>query len=49
MRHQELHNTEAFEIVDLAELWPDRAAELGIQAEVKVRPPRQTCLLLRAA
>lgn len=35
MRHQEVHNTEAFDIVDLAARWPDRAAELGIRAEVK--------------
>jgi hypothetical protein len=35
MRHQEVHNTEAFDVVDLATRWPDRAAELGIPAEVK--------------
>ena len=28
MRHQELHNVETFDIVDLAEIWPERAAEL---------------------
>ena len=28
MRHQELHSVEAFDIVDLAEVWPERAAEL---------------------
>ena len=28
MRHQELHNTEAYDVVELAELWPERAAEL---------------------
>ena len=28
MRHQELHNTEAYDVVELAEIWPERAAEL---------------------
>jgi hypothetical protein len=33
MRHQELHNNEAFDIVDLAQVWPERAAELESNAE----------------
>jgi hypothetical protein len=35
MRHQKLHDTEAFDIVDLAEVWPDRAAELQGKLERK--------------
>lgn len=35
MRHQELHNSEAFDIVDLAEVWPERAAEIEGKAPVK--------------
>lgn len=38
MRHQELHNTEAFDVVDLAERWPDRASELEGNAGVKGTP-----------
>jgi hypothetical protein len=33
MRHQELHNSGAFDIVDLAEVWPASAAELEGTAE----------------
>ena len=33
MRHQELHNLEAFDIVDLAEVWPERAAEIEAHSE----------------
>lgn len=35
MRHQELHNSEAFDIVDLAEVWPERAAEIEGKVPVK--------------
>lgn len=38
MRHQELHNSEAFDIVDLAEVWPERAAELEGKAEARGAP-----------
>ena len=35
MRHEELHNNEAFDIIDLAEVWPERAAELEGASEGK--------------
>ena len=38
MRHHELHSSEAFDIVDLAEIWPERAAELGAKVEVRGAP-----------
>ncbi|HET6942909.1 MAG TPA: hypothetical protein VFH89_12175 [Sphingomicrobium sp.] len=38
MRHQELHKSEAFDIVDLAEVWPERAAELEGKIDVNGAP-----------
>jgi hypothetical protein len=35
MRHQELHNLDAFDIVDLAEVWPERAAEIEAHSQPK--------------
>jgi hypothetical protein len=38
MRHEELHNNDAFDVVDLAEVWPERAAELEGPSDRKGAP-----------